>query len=119
MVSVNNRLTRLEQDAKDLAAVELRRKWASLTDKEVAELLAPYADWSPINDTKPQEREIEKKLRALMPEELIATALGLKDGMADEEVNRRLRSLLRGLGFFERGDSIRRYMLAPSAGGDE
>jgi hypothetical protein len=116
--SVTGRLERLEEASRDRAVDELRRAWASFTDEEVAELLAPYADWVPNSEPNPEERELEKRARAAMPEELIARAIGLKNGMEDEEVDRRIRSLNRELGIFERGDNIRHHMLATVSGDD-
>jgi hypothetical protein len=112
---VSRRLERLEADCRDRAAAELRRAWANLTDEEVAELLFPYADWVPNSVPNTEERVLEKKVRAAMPAELIATAIGLKNGMEDEEVDRRIAELVRCLGIFERGEGIRRHMLASGA----
>jgi hypothetical protein len=114
---VSRRLERLEEDSQDRAAAELRRAWASLTDKEVAELLAPYADWIPNKEANLKERELEKRMRAAMPEELIARAIGLTEGMESEEIDRRVGVLNRKLGIFERGDNIRRHMLTSSGEG--
>lgn len=110
MGSVSKRLDRLEENSRDRAATELRRAWASLTDKEVADLLAPYADWTSVSHPNPQGRVLEKRARAAMPEELIARAIGLTEGMESEEIDRRVGVLNRKLGIFERGDNIRRHM---------
>jgi hypothetical protein len=96
--NVSRRLERLEEDVQDRARAEMHRAWASLTDKEVAELLSPYADWTPVSHPNPQERALEKRMRAAMPEELISQAIGRKSGMEDEEVNRRTGLL--GVGMF-------------------
>lgn len=118
MGSVGKRLEKLEDLSRDRAVGELRRAWASLTDEEVAELLSPYADWTPNSEPNPEERELEKRARGAMPEELIARAIGLKDGMETEEVDRRIHSLVRSLGIFERGEGIRRYILTSGEGDD-
>ena len=118
MGSLGRRLGRLEGLSREDAVAELRRAWASLTDEEVAELLSPYADWTPVSHPNPQERELERRARAAMPEELISRAIGRTERMADEEVDRRIRSLNRELGIFERGDNIRRHMLASGARGE-
>jgi hypothetical protein len=52
-----------------------------------------------------------------MPEELIALAIGLTEHMETEEIDRRIRVLVRSLGIFERGEGIRRYMLTSGEGG--
>jgi hypothetical protein len=114
----SRRLERLEADYRDRAAAELRRAWANLTDEEVAELLFPYADWVPNSVPNTEERVLEKKVRAAMPAELIATAIGLKNGMEDEQVDRRIAELVRCLGIFERGQGIRRHMLASGPRGE-
>ena len=109
--SVGRRLMRLEEASQERAAAQVRRAWADLTDEEVAELLSPYADWSPNSEPNPQERELEKRARTAMPEGLISRAIGRTERMGQEEVNRRLSDLVRSLGIFERGDNIRRHML--------
>jgi hypothetical protein len=108
---VSRRLELLEEISQDRARAELRRAWASFTDEEVAELLSPYADWTPNSVPNPQERELEKRVRATMPEELIARAIGRTERMDQEEIDRRISKLVRSLGIFERGDNIRRLML--------
>jgi hypothetical protein len=100
-----------------LAVDELRRAWASFTDEEVAELFSPYADWTSVSHPNPQERELEKRARAAMPEELISRAIGRTERIDSEEVDRRIRILNQQLGIFERGNNIRRLMLASGEGG--
>ncbi len=117
MASVGKRLGRLEELSRERAAAQLWGAWANLTDEEIAELLSPYADWTPNRDPHPEERELEKRVRAAMPEELISRAIGFKDGMEDEEVDRRIHSLNRELGIFERGEGIRRHMQTTKEGG--
>lgn len=112
MGGVSRRLDRLEEDSRDRAMAKLRRAWASLTDEEVAELLSPYADWVPNSEANPEERELEKRMRAAIPEELISRAIGRTEHMSQEEVDRRLSDLVRSFGISERGDGIRRHMLA-------
>lgn len=113
MGSVSRRLERLEDDAQDRARVELRRAWNSFTDRELAMLLAPYADG--IREPTPEERGMEEKARAAMPEELIDRAAGLTECMDQEEKNRRISNLVGTFGISERRDRIRRHM--PAAGG--
>lgn len=112
MGGVSKRLERLEESDRDRAVAELRRAWANLTDDEVAGLLAPYADWTPNGEPNPEERELEKRSRASMPEDLIARAIGLTERMEPGEVDRRIHVLVGELGIFERGEAIRRHMLA-------
>ena len=112
MGSASRRLERLEEASQDRARAEVRRAWASLTDEEVAELLSPYADWTPNIEPSPEGRELEKRMRAAMPDELISRAIGQTEHMSEEEVDRRLSDLVRSFGISERGDGIRRHMLA-------
>jgi hypothetical protein len=109
-------LEKLEGRSREEATARLREAWAALTDQEIAELLFPYTDWVPNSEPNPEERELEKRARDAMPEELIAAAIGLKEGMESEEIDRRVGVLNRKLGVFERGDNIRRHMLALGEG---
>ena len=53
-----------------------------------------------------------------MPEELIARAIGRTERMESEQVDRRIYVFVGSLGIYERGDDIRRHMLA-SGGGEK
>lgn len=117
MGGVSRRLARLEEVSQNRAAAEMRRAWASFTDRELATLLAPYADG--IREPTPEEREVEGKARAAMPEELIARAAGLTERMEPEERDRRISNLVRTFGISERRDRIRRHMLVPVEGTGE
>ena len=117
MGGVSRRLERLEDFARDRAVGELRRAWASLTDEEVALVMAPYADG--IREPTPEERKIEEKARAAMPEELIARAIGLTERMESEEMDRRIHILVGELGIFERGKGIRRHLSMSGKRGGE
>jgi hypothetical protein len=74
--------------------------------------LAPYAEWVKTGELTEEARAVRDKVRAAMPEELIARAIGFTERMDSEEIDRRISDLVRSLGIFERGDNIRRYMLA-------
>ena len=115
MGNLGIRLARLEDRSRERAVEELRRAWRALTDKEVALLLAPYVDG--IREPMPEERQIDEKLRALVPEELIALAIGLEGGMEQGEVGHRISDLVGRLGIFERGAGIRCHMRARGARG--
>lgn len=116
MSAIERRVEKLEGRSREDATARLREAWASLTDEEVAELLSPYADWVPNSEPNPEEREVEKRARSRMPEELIARAIGLTEGMESEEVGRRIGNLVQTLGIFERGDGIRHHMLDSGEG---
>jgi hypothetical protein len=109
-MSVMRRLESLESLARANAVDELRQAWANLTDEEAALVLGPYADGR--REPTPEESAIAEKLRASIPEELIATAIGLEDGMKAEEINRRMKALVNTLGVFERGSGIRSHLRA-------
>ena len=113
-MSVRRRLESLEGLARANAVDELRRAWASLTDEEAALVLAPYADSR--REPTPEESAIAEKMRASITEELVATAIGLEDGMESEEINRRMKALVNTLGVFERGSGIRSHLRAARGG---
>ncbi len=115
MGSVGKRLLRLEELSRERAIAQLRGAWASLTDEEIALVLAPYSDGR--RTPTPEERAVAEKMRAFAPEELIASAIGLTERMGTEEVDRRVSELVQGLGIFERGKGIRRYMRCAREGG--
>lgn len=110
MGSIGNRVSRLEDLSREGAVAELRRAWAGLADREIALMMAPYANG--IRESTPEESEVEKRARAAMPEELISRAIGRTEHMDSEELDRHISSLVRSLGIFERGHNIRRHMLA-------
>jgi hypothetical protein len=113
--SLETRLARLEDLSREHAAAQITRAWAQLTDKEIALMLAPYADGA--REPTPEEREVEERMRAATPEELIHKAIGFEEGMEQEEVNRRISKLVDRLGIFERGAGIRRHLRALSEEG--
>jgi hypothetical protein len=108
---ISNRLARLEAFVRERAVAELRRAWASLSDEELAIFLAPYAKWIKSGgESGPEWERVRDKLQAVVPDDLIARAVGLEDGMRQEEIDRRIDELVQALGIFGRGDSIRRHM---------
>ena len=110
MASISNRVARLEEASRESAVAELRRAWASLTNEEVALMLAPYVDGR--REPTPEERAPAEKMRAVAPEETIAAAIGLEESMESEEIDNRMKALCKRLGVFERGEGIRRHMRA-------
>ena len=88
---MSRRLELLEDASRESAAAEIRRAWMGLADEEMALLLAPY-----FHEREPtlEERALEERARGAWPEELIARAIGHREGMPDEEVGRRIRGLL-------------------------
>jgi hypothetical protein len=112
--SLESRLTRLEDRSRERAAVQIARAWAGLTDKEIALMLAPYVDG--IREPTPEQREVEERMRAATPEELIHKAIGFEEDMGQEEVNRRISKLVDRLGIFERSAGIRRHLHSSKGG---
>jgi len=100
----------LEEVSRERATSRLRQAWASLTDEEVAVVLAPYAEWVQYGEPTEEEKEVRGKARDAMPEELIATAIGFTERMESEEIDWRIHSLVGELGIFERGKGIRRHL---------
>jgi hypothetical protein len=58
----------------------------------------------------------QEKMRFIVPEELIARAIGLAEEMDSKEVDRRMKALVGRLGIFERGEGVRHHMRAAREG---
>jgi hypothetical protein len=95
----------------------LRRAWAALTDEEVALVLCPYVEKR--SDRSEAEERAEEKARASMPEELIATAIGLTGKTSQEEADQRIKELNHRLGIFEGRPRLRAHLRAVKEGRDE
>ena len=91
MGSVARRLGWLEEASRERAAAEIRRGWMGLADEEMVALLAPYFHG---RGPTPEELEAHEKGREMWSEELIARAVGYRDGMPGEEFDRRMGELL-------------------------
>ncbi|MDP9476685.1 MAG: hypothetical protein M3R38_13540 [Actinomycetota bacterium] len=91
MGSLTRRLRMLEDRDRERAAADLRRAWERLSDEEVSRILAPFHfGREPTTD----EATAAESFREVVPEALIARAIGYSEHMADEEVSRRLREAL-------------------------
>jgi hypothetical protein len=109
--SIETRLNRLEDLSQERAVVELRHAWSLLTDQEIASVLKCLGLPGENNSGVSQpERQAVEKARAYIPEELIARAIGLTEGLDSEEIHRRIKALTQRLGIFERGPGIRRHL---------
>ena len=76
MGSMNRRLERLEDAAREAAAAEVRAAWRALGDEEMALLVAPYFHK---REPTPKERAAEECVRGVWPERLIARAVGHRE----------------------------------------
>lgn len=124
MGSIGSRVTRLEERHRERAVEDLRRAWDTLSDEEVALLYDPYTDAQESPDGRlrfaceatPAQRMTQEKMRFIVPEELIARAIGLAEEMDSKEVDRRMKALVGRLGIFERGEGVRHHMRAAREG---
>lgn len=90
MGRVTRRLKMLEEHSRGQATAEFRRTWDRLTDEEMAVLLAP-----PYFGREPtvEEAVAEEAFLEVVPEYLIAWAIGYSEDLSKDEVRRRLGSL--------------------------
>ena len=114
---IENWLRRLEGSSRENAVKELKRAWAALTDEEVALVLCPYVEKR--SDRSEAEERAEEKVRASMPEELIAAAIGLTGKTSQEEVGQGIMELNYWLGIFEGRPRLRAHLRAVKEGRDE
>lgn len=91
MGSMTRRLHALEERERELATAEIRRAWDRLSDEEIVLIAGPL-----LQEREPTEEEsaAEDRARAMMPEQLIARALGYSEALSPEEVSRRIGELL-------------------------
>jgi hypothetical protein len=111
---IGTRLARLEDSSREHAVAELRRAWVSLTDEEIALILAPYLQPEMRPEGGLDEEGAVEKARVAFSDELIAAAIGLTERMSLEERDRRMKTLSQRLGVLERGVDIRRHWRAVS-----
>ena len=88
---MNRRLELLEDASRESAAADVRAAWRALGDEEMAFLVVPHFHG---REPRSRERAAEERARGIWPEELIARAVGYRDGMPDEELDRRMGELL-------------------------
>jgi hypothetical protein len=123
MGSVGRRLERLEGASRESAAARVRRAWDSLTDAEIAALLAPYVGAEELPDgtvrlsrePSPEGLAAKEKLEGAAPEELLERAIGHTEATTPEEAGRRLGALIEPV-MRERRSDVRRR-LADTEGG--
>jgi len=101
MGCVGRRLERLEGASRESAAARVRRAWDSLTDAEIAVLLAPSVGAVELPDgtvclshePTPEGLAAKGKLEGAAPEGLLARAIGRTEATSAEETNLRLGAL--------------------------
>ena len=91
MGSITRRVETLEDRSREQAAAEIHRAWEGLSDKEIALVVAPL-QFS--REPTPQESAAKEVGREVMPEPLIARAIGYSESLPQVEVSRRLRELV-------------------------
>jgi hypothetical protein len=103
--SITRRLQTLEESSREQATAEVRRAWDRTPDKEVALILAPFHFG---RDPTPEEAAAQEQAREVMPEALIARAIGYSEDLAEEEVSRRLGEMMDPVLQTRRGRLLRR-----------
>lgn len=91
MGSIARRLNTLEDRDRAQAAAEVRRAWENLSDEGYLLVLAPFYFG---REPTPEETAAEEKFREMVPEPLIARAIGHRPDLAEEELSRRMAELL-------------------------
>jgi len=81
MGNMTRRLHALEERERKLATAEVRRAWDRLSDEEIVLIAGPF-----LGEREPTEEEIAAtdRARAMMPEELLARALGYSEALSPE-----------------------------------
>jgi hypothetical protein len=119
MGSIGTRITRLEGHSREPAVDELRRAWASLSDKEIAFMLGRYVELEMRSEGSLEEQRAVEKGRSALSAELIAQAIGFTEKLSPKEVDQRIEALGQRLGVLERGPGIRRYWQVTGGGAEE
>lgn len=91
MPGLIRRLEHLEDRSREQATTEVLRAWERLTDAEVARILALFRFG---REPTPEEQVAHETFREEVPEDLIARAIGLKEGMDEDEIGRRIGELI-------------------------
>jgi len=110
--SVARRLEALEERRRAEAVAEVAAGLGRLTDEEIA--LSVTGTEAKSDGREPTDEEIAAGRKALEigAEELIAAAIGFKEGMGEEEVGRRVSAMARELAplLAARGRGIHRHL---------
>ena len=113
MGSIGRRLGNLEETSRQNAVAEIRRAWREMSDEEMALVLGPYYFG---REPTAEEAQAADGSRAKLPEDLIARAVGYREGMGDEELGRRMGELLEPVVNSRRWAVLRRLRSAGEGG---
>ncbi len=113
MGRIARRLQALEGRDRNHAAAAIRRAWERLSDEDVSLILAPFHFG---RDPTLEEAAAAEGFREVVPEALIARAIGYSEKLADDEVSRRLREVLAPVPRLRRGRLLRQFGAPEEAG---
>ncbi len=113
MGSVERRLRQLEGRCRAEAVAEVERIFEQLTDEEIALTITGMEAVREGAEPTAEEVAVGRRLDEMGDEETIAAAIGLEEGMSEEEVSRRIAALARELGLWKgREQGISRHLTA-------
>jgi hypothetical protein len=75
---LSRRLEHPEDRSQEQATAEVRRAWDRMTDSEIAQLVAAYRSG---RQPTSEEEAAQEAFREEVPEDLIARAIGLREGL--------------------------------------
>ncbi len=111
MESVERRLRQLEGRCRAEAVAEVERIFEQLADEEVALTITEMEAKRDGHELTAEELAVGRKADEMGAEEVIAAAIGLEEGMDEEEVSRRISTLARELGLWRgREQRISRHL---------
>lgn len=91
MGNITRRLRALEESDREQATAEIRRAWDRLSDEEIVLIVGPLQQGRVPTE---EESAALDRGRAMMPELLIARAIGYSEALDAEEVGRRMGELI-------------------------
>lgn len=113
MGSITRRLQTLEDRSREQAVAEIRQAWESLSDEQMVLVLAPFHFG---REPTPEEAAVEEQCREVMPESLIARAIGYSEALSEEEVSRRLKEVTEPILRTRRSGLLRQLQSLEEAG---
>ena len=113
MGSVERRLRQLEAHRRGEAVAEVESLFEQLTDEEIALTITGAEAAGHGLELTAEEIAVRRKADETGVEEIIASAIGLEEGMSEEEVSERISALARELGLWQgREQGIVRHLTA-------
>jgi hypothetical protein len=91
LAGIGRRLERLEESSRRSAAADVRLAWEAMSDEEIALVLGPHYFR---REPTAEEAEAADRFSTRMPDDLIDRAVGYREGMEDEEIERRMCDLV-------------------------